>query len=52
MNVIEKPRQAEVDHPDAEALIKEARQRQRRRWLLTWIHRLTPAIEPGERSRR
>jgi hypothetical protein len=32
MKVIEEPRQAEVDHLDAEALIKEARRRQRKRW--------------------
>ncbi|MGA3354447.1 MAG: hypothetical protein ABSD85_14885 [Acidimicrobiales bacterium] len=32
MKVIEKPRQATTDLPDAEALIREARQRQRRRY--------------------
>ena len=37
MKVVEEPRQAEVDHPDAEALIREARQRQRRRWVLVMI---------------
>lgn len=34
MRVIDQPRQAEASVPDAEALIKEARQRQHRRWLL------------------
>ncbi len=33
MRVIEEPRQVTTDLPDAEALIREARQRQRRRWL-------------------
>jgi len=33
MKVIEEPRQAETALPDAETLIKEARHRQRRRWL-------------------
>ena len=37
MKVIEEPRQVEIDLPDAEALIKEARQRQRRRRLLISI---------------
>jgi len=33
MKVIEVPPLAETEHPDAEALIKEARSRQRKRWL-------------------
>ena len=33
MKVIEAPRQAKTELPDAEALIKEARQRQQRRWF-------------------
>ena len=33
MKVIEEPRQAMTDVPDAEALIKEARSHQRKRWL-------------------
>lgn len=37
MKVSEVPRQATTDLPAAEALIKEARQRQRRRWLLVII---------------
>ena len=37
MKVIEEPRQATRDLPDAEALIKEARQRQHRRWVLVMI---------------
>jgi hypothetical protein len=37
MSVIEEPRQAETKLPDAEALIKEARQRQRKRRLLIGI---------------
>jgi hypothetical protein len=37
MKTIEGPRQPETELPDAEALIKEARQRQRRRWLFIGI---------------
>ncbi len=33
MKVIEEPQQVRTDLPDAEALIKEARRRQRRRWF-------------------
>ncbi|MGO8721928.1 MAG: hypothetical protein ACLQRM_04165 [Acidimicrobiales bacterium] len=37
MIVTEEPRQAETELPDAESLIREARQRQRKRWVLTIV---------------
>ena len=47
MRVIEEPRQAIGDLPDAEALIKEARQRQRRRWLIVIAVILAVAMAVG-----
>ena len=47
MKVIEEPRQAEASVPDAEALIKEARQRQRKRRLLVGIVVLMAIIVSG-----
>ena len=47
MKVIEEPRQVEIDLPDAEALIKEARQRQRRRRLLISILLLLAMVVSG-----
>ena len=43
MKVIEEPRQAMTDVPDAEALIKEARSHQRKRWLTVMVVVLTIA---------
>ena len=37
MIVTEEPRQAQTEIPDAESLIREARQRQRKRWVLTIV---------------
>ncbi len=47
MKVIEEPRQATTDVPDAEALIREARQRQHRRWLLIGIIVLMAMVVSG-----
>jgi len=43
VKVIEEPRQATTDVPDAEALIKEARSHQRKRWLTVMVVVLTIA---------
>lgn len=47
MKVIEEPCRAATDVPDAEALIKEARDRQRRRWLVIGIAVLMAAVASG-----
>ena len=47
MKVIEEPRQAMTDVPDAEALIKEARQRQRKRRIFVGIVVLVVALASG-----
>jgi hypothetical protein len=44
MIVVEKPRQATTDLREAEALIREARQRQRKRWVLTIVVVLLAAV--------
>jgi len=45
--IVLEPRQATTDLPDAEALIKEARQRQHKRWLLIGIVVLIVAVASG-----
>ena len=47
MKVIEEPRQATTDVPDAEALIKEARSHQRKRWLIVMVVVLAIALGIG-----
>lgn len=47
MIVTEEPRHATTDVPDAEALIKEARQRQHRRWFFIGIVLLVPMVVSG-----
>jgi heat shock protein HslJ len=47
MIVTEEPRQAETELPDVEALIKEARNRQHKRWLVIGIVVLIVAVASG-----
>ena len=47
MIVVEEPRQATTDVPDAEALIKEARRHQRKRWLTVMTVVLAIALGIG-----
>ena len=47
MIVVEEPRNATTDVPDAEALIREARSRQRKRWLTVMAVMLAVALGVG-----
>ena len=44
MKVIAEPRQVTTELPDAEALIKEARSHQRKRWLIVMVVVLAIAL--------
>jgi hypothetical protein len=47
MIVLDEPRQAAMSPPAAEALIREARRRQHRRWLLMGVAVLTVGVASG-----